>query len=68
MANKQNGTTIKAFFSLKKETKGAVAFEECSPEGKLIESADAYAVGTIYIRKHKLGVTIPKLISVEITY
>lgn len=52
---------------LDRETKGAVRYQEMNAQGGSISTdADGALIGTLYLRKAKLGSTIPKSLSVVI--
>ncbi len=54
-------------FTFKKETPGAVCFQEVVP-GNANPGADDVVIGTLYVRKAALGGVIPKSVSVEVTF
>lgn len=54
-------------FNFKKETPGAVCFEEVVP-GNANPGPDDKVIGTLYIRKAALGGVVPKSVSAEITF
>ncbi len=54
-------------FTFKKETPGAVCYEEVVP-GNSNPGPDDKVIGTLYIRKAALGGVVPKSVSAEITF
>lgn len=63
----KSGGSFDASFVFKKETKGAVAFEEVDENGKVLDMADA-SIGSIYLRKSALGGAVPKTIQISVSY
>lgn len=54
-------------FTLKKETPGAVCYQELVP-GNPNPSMDDMVIGSLYIRKKALGGKVPQAVMVEVSY
>lgn len=58
---------MKVYMKLERTTKGAVLYREVDAHGRIIQSADEYAIGNLYIRKSsEIGKAAPQSISVQI--
>ena len=57
---------LKLTFLLEHETKGALRYSECGPDGQFISIMDGAKVGTLYLRKSAVAPDVPKKISVTI--
>lgn len=54
-------TTVVRFI-LERETKGALRYQEVDEKGAVIEEADKYTIGTLYLRKHAFPAPFPQAI------
>lgn len=57
-------TVIK--FKLDRETKGALRYAEMDDKGNIIDGADVYKVGTLYLRKHAFPAPFPQALKVTV--
>lgn len=64
---KSAGGTFTVRFQQKKETPGAVQYEEVGSDGKVVDMPNA-KIGSIYLRKSGLGGSIPSVIDVTVSF
>jgi hypothetical protein len=57
--------TKQLLFTLEKETKGALRYNEVDKDGKAIEHPD-FAIGTLYLRKSAFPAPFPQAIAVTV--
>lgn len=55
----------KAVFQFKKETPGAVQYEEVGADGNKLQTANSL-IGSLYLRKDKINGTYPKVLKVTV--
>lgn len=65
-ATTQNNVTVT--MKLEKETTGAARFHEVDGKGKFIEDYRDCQVGSLYLRKTVMPETLPKSITVNVTF
>ena len=58
---------IPVHFKLDRETKGALRYQEISADGKELKSdMDGSLIGTVYLRKARLGGAIPQTLTITV--
>lgn len=53
-------------FILERETKGALRFAEVNDDGCIIEGAENYKIGTLYVRKHAFKAPFPQAMVIQV--
>lgn len=68
--NAPDGTqaTAEVSFSLERETKGALRYQEVNDLGQPITQPDHYMIGTLYVRKHVFRGERPKFLNITVSY
>lgn len=62
------GGSNTATLVMKKETAGALQYDEINPDGSKANDATGAVMGSLYLRKAKLAGAVPKKITVTVEY